>query len=87
MEDNVPAGVGIANVVEDTSPQLGGTLDSNAHQVSWSKGSDVASAGALTLGTDGNYFDITGTTTITSIATLGIGTVVTSVATAGSSLS
>jgi hypothetical protein len=40
----------------------------------WAKGADVASAGALTLGTDGNYFDITGTTSITSIATLGIGT-------------
>ncbi len=41
-----------------------------------SKGADVASANALTLGTDGNYFDITGTTAITSIGTLGIGTVV-----------
>src|SRR5574343_1836492 len=33
----------------------------------WAKGADVASANALALGTDGNYFDITGTTTITSI--------------------
>ena len=41
-----------------------------------SKGSDVASAGALTLGTDGNFFDITGTTAITSIGTLGIGSLV-----------
>ena len=41
-----------------------------------SKGSDVASATALALGTDGNYFDVTGTTTITSINTVGIGTVV-----------
>lgn len=40
----------------------------------WAKGADVASATALTLGTDGNYFDITGTTTITSIGTLGVGT-------------
>lgn len=40
----------------------------------WAKGADVASAAALTLGTDGNYFDITGTTSITSIATLGAGT-------------
>lgn len=40
------------------------------------KGADVASANALTLGTDGNYFDITGTTAITSIGTLGAGTVV-----------
>ena len=37
------------------------------------QGTDVASAGALALGI-GNYFDITGTTTITSINTKGIGT-------------
>lgn len=40
----------------------------------FSKGADVASASTLTLGTDGNYFDVTGTTTITSIGTLGVGT-------------
>lgn len=40
------------------------------------KGADVASGSTLTLGTDGNYFDITGTTTITAIATIQIGTVV-----------
>ena len=31
------------------------------------KGADVASADEITLGTDGNYFDITGTTTINHI--------------------
>ena len=31
------------------------------------KGGDVASADEITLGTDGNYFDITGTTTINHI--------------------
>jgi hypothetical protein len=36
---------------------------------------DVVSAGALTLG-DGNIFNITGTTAITSIATKGVGTIV-----------
>jgi len=40
------------------------------------KGVDVASANALTLGTDGNYFDITGTTAITSITTIAVGTVI-----------
>ena len=44
--------------------------------VKFKKGADVASATALTLGNDGNYFDITGTTTITSIGTLGVGTIV-----------
>lgn len=46
-------------------------------QLKQSKGSDVASANALVLGVDGNYFDIIGTTAITSIGTLGIGTFVT----------
>ena len=66
----------VTELSRDTTPQLGGTLDSNAKQIRWSKGADVASATALTLGTDGNYFDITGTTTITSIGTLAVGTVV-----------
>jgi hypothetical protein len=42
----------------------------------WPKGADVASASTLTLGDDGNYFDVTGTTAITSIATVGVGTVI-----------
>ena len=63
---------GVADiVVSDTSPQLGGDLDCNASQIQWSKGADVASNGALAVGTDGNYFDVTGTTTITSINTTG----------------
>ena len=41
------------------------------------KGSDISSATSLTLGKDGNQFDVTGTTTITSIATQGIGSYVT----------
>ena len=36
------------------------------------KGSDISSATSLTLGKDGNFFDVTGTTTITSIGTQGI---------------
>jgi len=64
----------IGDVVDDTTPQLGGPLDTNSKVVKFSKGADVASAAALSLGTDGNAFDITGTTTITSIDTVGIGT-------------
>jgi len=45
-------------------------------QIHWSKGADVASANALVLGTDGNYFDITGTTAIQSIGNIRIGTFV-----------
>lgn len=42
----------------------------------WAKGADVASAAALALGTDGNYFDVTGSVAVTSIGTVGVGTVV-----------
>jgi hypothetical protein len=45
-------------------------------QFNWRKGADVSSASSLALGVDGNYFDVTGTTTITSIASLGVGTMV-----------
>lgn len=64
-------------LVKDNTPQLGGILDSNSKQIRCSKGADVASATALQLGTDGNHFDITGVTAITSINTLGVGTMVT----------
>ena len=37
------------------------------------KGADIASAAALALGDDGYFFDVTGTETITSILTKGIG--------------
>ena len=40
----------------------------------WAKGADLSSASTLTLGTDGNYFDVTGTTTITAISTAQAGT-------------
>ena len=41
-----------------------------------SKGADIASASALAPGNDGNYFDVTGTTAITSINSVGVGTVI-----------
>lgn len=68
------------NVTGDVTGDLTGDLTgptSVGGILKLSKGADVASAAALTLGTDGNSFDITGTTTITSIATLGVGTHVT----------
>ncbi len=40
------------------------------------KGADIASAAALTIGTDGNSFDVTGTTTIISINTVDVGTLI-----------
>jgi len=62
---------GITDVVDDTSPQLGNPLDCNGKQIQWSKGADVASATALVLLTDGNYFEVTGTATVTSFNTTG----------------
>lgn len=41
---------------------------------SWAKGANVASASTLTVGTDGNFFHVTGTTTINAIATWPAGT-------------
>ena len=42
----------------------------------FNKGADIASATALALGADGNYFDVTGTTAITSINTRRVGSVI-----------
>lgn len=53
----------LANVVEDTTPQLGGFLDANGNYIQREKGTDIASA-TPTVPTDGDYFDVTGTTTI-----------------------
>lgn len=53
-----------------------GTIKAN-NTVQWAKGADVASTAALPILNDGNYFDVTGTTTITSINTVGVGTQVT----------
>jgi hypothetical protein len=65
------------DVSSDATPQLGGDLDCNGSQIQWSQGADVASDTALAVLTDGNYFDVTGTTAITSINTTGgVGTLI-----------
>jgi hypothetical protein len=60
-----------------TEGSEGTPTDATVRQVRESRGADVASASALTLGNDGNYFSITGTTTITSITTKFVGVRVT----------
>lgn len=60
-----PGVAGLNNVVEDTSPQLGGFLDPNGKYIGWAKGGDIASASPLVIDTDGNMFDVTGTTNFT----------------------
>lgn len=54
----------------------GSHINLGAYIFKQSKGADVASAATVTLGNDGNFFDITGTTTITSITAKTAGTVV-----------
>lgn len=70
-----------SDLVNDTTPQLGGDLDTNSHRIKWSKGSDLDDddidvSNILTVGADGNYFDIGGTQQIDGIATAGVGMVV-----------
>ena len=66
----------IAGIKAFTGANTHAAIETHTAQVRWAKGADVASAAALTFGTDGNYFDITGTVTVTSIGTLGVGTVI-----------
>lgn len=62
--DGTPVAI---NVLDDTSPQLGGFLDPNDNYVGSAKGGDLASASPLVLGIDGDYFDVTGTTGFATI--------------------
>jgi hypothetical protein len=66
------AGSGLANVVDDTTPQLGGFLDTNSKFISSSQGANIASvAGDTNIWTnfDGNTVHITGTNAITDFGT------------------
>lgn len=59
----------LSNVVEDTSPQLGAALDTNAFAINESEGTSVSGATPDIWQTDGNTVHITGATTITSFGT------------------
>jgi len=48
----------------------------SSSQILWAKGADVASGTSIALGTDGNVFDITGTTTIQTITAKQAGSLV-----------
>jgi len=63
--DAFETGIAVTDPTQDntvTVPDLTGTIGL------WAKGADIASAAALTPGVDGNYFDVTGSTAITSIS-------------------
>ena len=49
-------------MANDPSAQLGGALDPNGQFIGRDKGGDIASASPLVVDTDGDYFDVTGTT-------------------------
>jgi hypothetical protein len=71
------AATALQDIISDTTPQLGGDLDTNGAQVQLTKGADIASAAALPVITDGNHFDVTGTTTVTSFDAVAVGTTIT----------
>ena len=56
-------------IATDQSIRYAGTQE-------WDKGANIASAATLVLGTDGNSFTVTGTTTITALSAKPIGTVI-----------
>lgn len=60
------AGTGLANTFSG--------INTFSAQVRWAKGADIASAATLVLGTDGNYFDVTGTTGPITAITVAAGT-------------
>jgi hypothetical protein len=45
-----------------TTVKLGGLLDTDGNYIQTEKGGDIASASPLVIDTDGDYFDVTGTT-------------------------
>lgn len=66
-----PGSVPTSDLVDDTTPQLGGVLDTNAFAIDESEGANIASAATTNLMgmTDGDTTHITGTVTITSLGT------------------
>lgn len=65
--------VSYALLAADNNSLPGGIRHGNVQFV---KGSDITSASSLTIPGSGNYFDVTGTTTITGIATVGVGALI-----------
>lgn len=72
---NIAAGAAIAESKLNLS-SITQAVTMSSKQFLWAKGADVASATSIALGTDGNYFDITGTTDIETITAKQAGSVV-----------
>ncbi len=58
----------LTELVKDTSPELGGVLNTNGYQIRESLGSIVPVASTLTIPDDGNYFFLSGSGTVTGIS-------------------
>lgn len=72
---NIAAGAAIANSKLNLS-SISQAIAMSSKELLFAKGADVASSSSIALGTDGNCFDITGTTTIQTITAKQAGTVV-----------
>ena len=57
----------LTSLLEDTSPQLGGFLDPNSKYIGMAKGANLSSANPLVIGTDGDYFNVTGNVNFASM--------------------
>ena len=73
---NILEATDISGKADLSGATFNGDVVMSGAMAKWSKGADVASATALPLITDGNYFDVTGTTDITSFDSVGVGAVV-----------
>ena len=63
ISNNSPAGTESPAVIDDHLRALGGIIKQHA-----SKGSDIASSSTIVIPAEGSYFDVTGTTGITTIS-------------------
>lgn len=71
VQMDIPIASGVLDIVQGANKIFSYTRDDGAYatrRLQAKQGADVSSAGNLTLGNDGNVFEITGTTTINLIA-------------------
>lgn len=73
--DNIKTAAGILASKLNLS-SIAQAIAMSSKEFLWAKGADVASATSISLGTDGNVFDITGTTNIQTITAKQAGSVV-----------
>lgn len=65
--------IGDTTLQNDADPTLGNPLDTNAHAIQESIGTNIASQTTLPITNNGNYYTVTGSSTITGIAATYVG--------------